>query len=77
MQPSAKVWWLTVRRLIPAASAICARSRTASRKKALNFLTPHQKWGIHSTYSENLLMQTLSRGGPIVWISETDARAGH
>ncbi len=30
--------------------------------------------GIHSTYSENLLMLTLSRGGPIVWISETDAR---
>ncbi len=23
-------------------------------EKALNFLTPHQKWGIHSTYSENL-----------------------
>ncbi|HDS9451902.1 TPA: nitrate reductase subunit alpha [Klebsiella quasipneumoniae subsp. similipneumoniae] len=43
-------------------------------EKALNFLTPHQKWGIHSTYSENLLMLTLSRGGPIVWLSETDAR---
>ena len=33
----------------------------------LNFLTPHQKWGIHSTYSENLRMLTLSRGGPHVW----------
>jgi len=43
-------------------------------EKALNFLTPHQKWGIHSTYSDNLLMLTLSRGGPIVWISEDDAR---
>ncbi len=43
----------------------------------LNWLTPHQKWGIHSTYSENLLMLTLSRGGPCVWMSETDAkRAG-
>ncbi|MCE7949518.1 MAG: nitrate reductase subunit alpha [Xanthomonadales bacterium PRO7] len=41
----------------------------------LNWITPHQKWGIHSTYSDNLIMQTLSRGGPIVWISETDARA--
>ncbi len=41
----------------------------------LNWLTPHQKWGIHSTYSDNLLMQTLSRGGPIVWISEDDARS--
>ncbi|MCK8515814.1 nitrate reductase subunit alpha [Methylonatrum kenyense] len=41
---------------------------------ALNWITPHQKWGIHSTYSENLLMLTLSRGGPCVWISETDAK---
>jgi nitrate reductase alpha subunit len=40
----------------------------------LNFITPHQKWGIHSTYTDNLLMLTLSRGGPIIWISETDAR---
>jgi len=42
----------------------------------LNFITPHQKWGIHSTYTDNLIMLTLSRGGPIVWISETDAQAG-
>jgi len=40
----------------------------------LNFLTPHQKWGIHSTYSDNLLMLTLNRGGPVVWISEVDAK---
>ncbi|MGB5556429.1 MAG: nitrate reductase subunit alpha, partial [Paracoccaceae bacterium] len=33
----------------------------------LNFITPHQKWGIHSTYSDNLLMLTLNRGGPVVW----------
>jgi len=39
----------------------------------LNFITPHQKWGIHSTYTDNLLMLTLSRGGPIVWLSEHDA----
>lgn len=39
----------------------------------LNFITPHQKWGIHSTYSDNLLMLTLNRGGPCVWISEVDA----
>jgi len=43
----------------------------------LNFITPHQKWGIHSTYSDNLLMLTLNRGGPVVWIAEEDAkRAG-
>ena len=40
----------------------------------LNFITPHQKWGIHSTYTDNQLMLTLSRGGPIVWMSETDAQ---
>ncbi|NKI98570.1 nitrate reductase subunit alpha [Novosphingobium sp. SG707] len=39
----------------------------------LNFITPHQKWGIHSTYTDNQLMLTLSRGGPIVWMSEIDA----
>ncbi|SDH20925.1 nitrate reductase subunit alpha [Propionivibrio dicarboxylicus] len=44
---------------------------------ALNFITPHQKWGIHSTYSDNLMMLTLNRGGPVVWLSEDDAkRAG-
>ena len=42
----------------------------------LNFITPHQKWGIHSTYSDNLMMLTLNRGGPVVWISETDAAKG-
>jgi nitrate reductase alpha subunit len=41
----------------------------------LNILTPHQKWGIHSTYTENLIMLSLNRGGPTVWISEDDAKA--
>ncbi|MBU0783399.1 MAG: nitrate reductase subunit alpha [Gammaproteobacteria bacterium] len=41
----------------------------------LNFITSHQKWGIHSTYTDNLLMLTLNRGGPVVWLSEDDARA--
>lgn len=43
------------------------------KEVVLNFITPHQKWGIHSTYTDNLLMLTLSRGGPIVWLSEKDA----
>ncbi len=45
-----------------------------NKELVLNFLTPHQKWGIHSTYSDNLLMLTLSRGGPIIWLNEEDAR---
>jgi nitrate reductase alpha subunit len=43
------------------------------KQVVLNWITPHQKWGIHSTYSENLLMLTLNRGGAVVWISEIDA----
>jgi len=45
------------------------------REILLNFITPHQKWGIHSTYSDNLLMLTLNRGGPVVWLSEDDAKS--
>jgi nitrate reductase / nitrite oxidoreductase, alpha subunit len=44
------------------------------KKVCLNFITPHQKWGIHSTYTDNLIMLTLSRGGPIIWLSEIDAK---
>ena len=44
------------------------------KEVVLNWITPHQKWGIHSTYSENLLMLTMNRGGPVVWISEIDAQ---
>ena len=50
------------------------KDRSKGKHVALNFITPHQKWGIHSTYSDNLIMLTLSRGGPIVWISEIDAK---
>ncbi len=49
--------------------------RDAGDSLVLNFITPHQKWGIHSTYSDNLLMLTLNRGGPVVWISENDAKS--
>ena len=44
-----------------------------NKEIVLNFITPHQKWGIHSTYSDNLMMLTLNRGGPVVWLSEDDA----
>jgi len=39
----------------------------------VRYLTPHSKWSIHSEYQDNLLMLTLSRGGPTIWISEPDA----
>jgi nitrate reductase alpha subunit len=57
-----------------ATSGLAGRHSNGNPEIALNFVTPHQKWGIHSTYTDNLLMLTLSRGGPCVWISESDAR---
>jgi nitrate reductase alpha subunit len=39
----------------------------------LNYLTPHGKWHIHSTYSENHRMLTLSRGIEPIWLNDADA----
>ncbi len=54
--------------------AVNASARDGEPYVVLNFITPHQKWGIHSTFSDNLLMLTLNRGGPVVWLSEADAK---
>ena len=43
----------------------------------INMMTPHNKWTIHSSWSDNLLMLTLGRGGPVVWMSEKDANTIH
>ncbi|HVX35795.1 MAG TPA: nitrate reductase subunit alpha [Hyphomicrobium sp.] len=56
-------------------AAMLGKKQNGEKEIVLNFITPHQKWGIHSTYTDNLIMLTLSRGGPIVWISEIDAKA--
>ncbi|MCZ4509303.1 nitrate reductase subunit alpha [Streptomyces sp. ActVer] len=39
----------------------------------VRYLTPHNKWSIHSEYQDNLFMLSLSRGGPTVWMSKEDA----
>ena len=39
----------------------------------VRYLTPHNKWSIHSEYQDNLFMLSLSRGGQLVWMSEKDA----
>jgi len=41
----------------------------------VRFLTPHNKWSIHSEYQDNLFMLSLSRGGPTAWLSQEDAAA--
>ncbi|QGU01361.1 Nitrate reductase alpha subunit [Corynebacterium kalinowskii] len=40
---------------------------------AVRYLTPHNKWAIHSQYFDNLHMLALSRGGQTVWMSPADA----
>jgi nitrate reductase alpha subunit len=40
---------------------------------SVRYLTPHSKWSIHSEYQDNLLMLSLSRGGPTIWMSPADA----
>jgi len=40
---------------------------------AVRYLTPHNKWSIHSEYQDNLFMLSLSRGGTAVWMSPQDA----
>jgi nitrate reductase / nitrite oxidoreductase, alpha subunit len=39
----------------------------------VRYLTPHSKWSIHSEYQDNLHMLRLFRGGPVIWMSPTDA----
>ncbi len=39
----------------------------------VRYLTPHSKWSIHSEFQDNLMMLTLFRGGPAMWLSVEDA----
>lgn len=50
-------------------------SERGSNSIVLNYLTPHGKWHIHSTYGDTLRMFTLSRGIEPFWMSEEDAAA--
>ncbi len=48
-------------------------SMAEAQGKMLNYITPHGKWSIHSTYSDNHRMMTLSRGNYPVWLNHRDA----
>ena len=47
--------------------------RSAEVEVGVRYLTPHNKWSIHSEYQDNLYMLSLSRGGPSLWMSPADA----
>jgi nitrate reductase alpha subunit len=57
-----------------AALGSTAVEREPGRELVLNYLTPHSKWSIHSTYSDTLTLLTLFRGGEAIWINDEDAR---
>jgi nitrate reductase alpha subunit len=48
-------------------------SKEVGRTMMLNYLTPHGKWHIHSTYGDNQRMTTLSRGVEPFWMNHKDA----
>ncbi|MBI2869167.1 MAG: nitrate reductase subunit alpha, partial [Chloroflexi bacterium] len=50
------------------------KTRPAAGSLMLNYLTPHGKWHIHSTFADNEIMLTLSRGIEPFWMNEEDAR---
>ena len=48
-------------------------SKKEGKTIMLNYLTPHGKWHIHSTYGDNQRMSTLSRGTEPFWCNVQDA----
>ena len=49
------------------------KSPSGPRSLVLACITPHGKWHIHSTYSDDLRMLTLSRGVEPFWLNDKDA----
>jgi nitrate reductase alpha subunit len=61
--------------LDPEALGSTQMERDAETELVLNYLTPHSKWSIHSTYSDTLTMLTLFRGGEAIWLNNKDAES--
>jgi nitrate reductase alpha subunit len=59
----------------PAAHGDLVVTPSSARSLELNFLTPHGKWHIHSTYGDTQPMTTLSRGAEPLWMNDDDAAA--
>ena len=61
----------------PRADMRTSRDLDATRAEpgalVLNYLTPHGKWHIHSTFGDTLRMETLSRGIEPFWMNDADA----
>ena len=60
-------------KLDPRQTGDIVASPTGEDTLVLNYITPHGKWHIHSTFSDTHRMMTLSRGIEPCWISDKDA----
>ena len=60
-------------KLDPRRTGDIVRSPNGDGTLVLNYITPHGKWHIHSTYYDNHRMLTLSRGIEPCWINDRDA----
>ncbi len=60
-------------KLDPRLTGDIVHSPTDGDSLVLNYITPHGKWHIHSTYGDTHRMMTLSRGIEPCWINDKDA----
>ncbi|MFO0758301.1 MAG: nitrate reductase subunit alpha [Byssovorax sp.] len=60
---------------LPKAYGDLDKSDGGDKNLVLNYLTPHGKWHIHSTYGDTLRMMSLNRGCEPFWMSVEDAAA--
>lgn len=49
------------------------RPQVEGKEITLNYLTPHNKWSVHSMYFDSQPILTLFRGGPTIWLNKDDA----
>ncbi|WP_238883786.1 nitrate reductase subunit alpha [Clostridium sp. YIM B02551] len=49
------------------------RPESKGKEITVNYMTPHNKWSIHTMFHETPNMLTLFRGGPVIWINNKDA----
>jgi nitrate reductase alpha subunit len=60
-------------KLDPVKTGDIVRSEVDDDCLVLNYITPHGKWNIHSTFKDNHRMLTLSRGMDPIWINDKEA----
>lgn len=50
-----------------------SKPKVEGKELTLQYLTPHYKWGFHTTFGDTLPMLTMFRGGSHLWLNNLDA----